>query len=41
MGALTTDEAQVIKGALDMASKTAEAVMTPLAKVEEAAAGLE
>ncbi|EFN57253.1 hypothetical protein CHLNCDRAFT_16812, partial [Chlorella variabilis] len=33
VGALTTDEAQVIKGALDMASKTAEAVMTPLAKV--------
>lgn len=32
MGALTSDEATVIKGALDLASKTAEAVMTPLNK---------
>lgn len=30
---LTTDEVQVIHGALDMANKTAEAAMTPLAKV--------
>jgi hypothetical protein len=33
VGALTSDEATVIKGALDLASKTAEAVMTPLSKV--------
>lgn len=29
---LTADEAQVIQGALDMASKTAESAMTPMAK---------
>ncbi|KAL4434041.1 hypothetical protein ABPG75_000482 [Micractinium tetrahymenae] len=33
VGALTSDEVQVIQGALDMAGKTAESVMTPLAKV--------
>lgn len=38
VGALTSDEAQVIQGALDMASKTAEAAMTPLSKVRDAAA---
>jgi hypothetical protein len=30
---LTLDEVQVIQGALDMASKTAESAMTPLDKV--------
>jgi CBS domain containing-hemolysin-like protein len=33
VGALTTDEVQVIQGALDMVGKTAESVMTPVAKV--------
>ena len=33
VGALTHDEVQVIQGALDLAGKTAEAVMTPLGKV--------
>lgn len=33
VGALTSDEVQVIQGALDLANKTAEAVMTPLGKV--------
>jgi hypothetical protein len=37
VGALTSDEATVIKGALDLASKTAEAVMTPLSKVRSVA----
>lgn len=32
VGALTSDEVQVIQGALDLANKTAEAVMTPLGK---------
>lgn len=31
--ALTTDEVQVIQGALDMATKTAESAMTPMEKV--------
>ncbi|KAL4434431.1 hypothetical protein ABPG75_000872 [Micractinium tetrahymenae] len=33
MAALTVDEVQVIQGALDMASKTAESAMTPIEKV--------
>lgn len=32
VGALTSDEVQVIQGALDLANKTAESVMTPLGK---------
>lgn len=36
VGALTSDEVQVIQGALDMAGKTAESVMTPLGKVRAA-----
>lgn len=40
VGALTADEATVIKGALDLANKTAESVMTPLPKVRQGLAGV-
>lgn len=33
-GNLTTDEVAIIRGALDLSSKTAAAVMTPLDKVD-------
>ena len=40
VGALTSDEVQVIQGALDLANKTAEAVMTPLGKASPQAVGM-